>query len=161
MRGVYGRDTLYLLWKLLEKDGVTERIFWAQRSPTEAMRGDLVEFVRYFECTDPPRYAVVPVDKESTQLMGIVWFDYGGHVGCIGVAYRKGFRGKRAAAATALACQYAYQAFGFSILYGFTPYRDAALHGRGYGWRRVATLPRYALIKGKERPLYVMLHEKE
>ena len=160
-RGVYARDALYHVWRLMEDEGLNQRVFWSQRCSNEQVRGDLIEVVRFFESWDPPRYLVIPKDKQTGALMGLVWFDHGGHVGQIGVCYRQAFRGKRCQEATRLACAYAYAAFGFSHLYGFTPFKEAVRHVRPLGWRRVGTLPQYAMVDGQERDIYVMMHSKE
>src|ERR1044071_1776955 len=44
--GVYGRDALYRVWKLMEDDGATKRAFWDDAHVQTG--GDLVSFVTMF-----------------------------------------------------------------------------------------------------------------
>lgn len=160
-RGVYGRDTLYHVWRLMEDEQMAQQIFYSQQCTDERWRGDLVECVGYFSCQSPPRMLVLPQDKISEEIMGLVWFDHMGHVGTMGLCYRKRFRGKHGQAATALACQYAFATFSFTRVFGFTPYKEAVAHVRALGWTRVGHLPGFVRINGQDRHLYQMMLTKE
>ena len=160
-RGVQGRDTLYYVWRLMEDEGDAQQIFYSQLCADERTRGDLVECVHYFSSTMPVRFLVMPQEKTSEEFMGLVWFDHLGHVGSVGVFYRKAYRGKASQMATQLACEYAYATFGYSRLFGFTPYKAAVRHVRALGWQHVGKLPGFVCIDGKERDLYQMMHTKE
>lgn len=160
-RGIYGRDTLYTIWRLIEDEQMAQQIFYSQQCTDERWRGDLVECVSYFNSIHPQRMLVIPQDKASEALMGLVWFDHLGHVGSIGLCYRKQFRGKRSHEATKLACQYAFEVLGFTRIFGFTPYKEAIRHGLAMGWTRVGTLPGFVRIHGQDRDLYQIMGMKE
>ena len=158
-RAVYGRDTLYWMWRMVEAEGTSATIFYTQGCAHEAERGDLVEFVRYF--SDPLRHVLTVVRLSDRLPIGLVWFDRVADQrhGLIGVWYQR-HTTRLAREGTRLATRYAFEVLGFARLDGWTPWKPAVRHGLALGWQPVATLPQLITLDGTPHDVYVLRMEK-
>lgn len=158
-RSVYGRDTLYWMWSMVEQEGTGATIFYTQACAREAERGDLVEFVRYF--SEPTRFVLTVARRSDRMPIGLVWFDavVGQRHGLIGLWYQR-HTTPLAREGTRLATRYAFEVLGFSRLLGWTPWVTAVRHGLALGWQKIATIPGLISIAGKPHDVYVLRKEK-
>lgn len=147
------RSILGVLWQLMDREGATAKVFHAQQGP-ETERGDLVEFVRYFD--DPKRHLIIMVD--GTEPVGMVWFDdlAPGYRAAINIFYARKVWGARSRAATAAAITWAFPGLGVTSLWGYTPWKTAARHGQALGFSIVAVLPGFACIAGTPHDVTIL-----
>jgi RimJ/RimL family protein N-acetyltransferase len=148
------RSILGVLWHLMEREGATAKVFHAQQGPA-AERGDLVEFVRYFD--DPKRYLLMAVTAEA-EPVGMVWFDdvVMNHRAAVNIFYARKVWGRQARATTADAVTWAFRSLGVSAIYGYTPWRTAVRHGQSLGFHIVATLTGYAFVDGAPKDVTIL-----
>jgi hypothetical protein len=152
-RGVSPRATLGVLWDLMEREGATAKVFYAQPG-SDLERGDLVEFVRYFD--DPKRSLVIALDEG--QPVGMVWFDdlIPGHRAAVNIFYARKAWGQRSRAATAEAVTWAFGAFNVRAIWGYTPHRTAVRHGQSLGFAIIAVLPAFACVAGRPADVTIL-----
>lgn len=156
-RCLLGRNALALLWQMVEAEGNTGDIFYAQHCADESLRGDVVEFITYF--SSDTRQLLIAV-RDAGEPFGLVWFDAvpGQAYALMGLWYQR-HTTTMARAATAEAMTYALTVLGYEGLRGFTPHRTAVQHVLPLGWKKVATLPRFLQITGQARDVYVLSYE--
>ncbi|HYE89536.1 MAG TPA: GNAT family protein [Terriglobales bacterium] len=154
-RGAYPRAILGALWQLMEAEGATAKVFHAQQGP-ETERGDLVEFVRYFD--DPKRVLLIMAEPDTKDLVGMVWFDdvVAGHRAAINIFYARKVWGARSRAATREAITWAFQTLGVASMWGYTPHRTAVRHGQALGFQIVAVLPEFARVGGRPQDVTIL-----
>lgn len=162
-RGLYPRDTLHTLWRLVEDGGGAAQVFHSQRggdSDPYPWQGDLTEFVRYF---DEPGRRHLLIATQGEALMGLCWFDdiVPGHRAAYNLFFRKRAYGTIAHEATTLALRYGFDVLGVQSIWGYTPWRAAVEHGRRHGFRVVATLPGFAQVDGRPRDVMMLKLTKE
>lgn len=147
------RSILGVLWTLMEKEGATRKVFHAQQGP-EVERGDLVEFVRYFD--DPKRHLLIAVDEVDP--VGMVWFDdhVPGHRAAVNMFYARRVWGERSRAATRQAIKWAFDGLGVASIWGYTPHKTAVRHGLAVGAKIVAALPEFAMVDGKPADVTIL-----
>lgn len=158
-RELYPRSTLYDLWCLVEADGASASLFYAQECTEECTRGDLVEWVRYF--SDETRHLIIVTTREGTDILGLVWLDRiaGQSHALIGLWYKRKTT-RLAREGTALACRYAFEVLGYDALYGWTPHTTAVRHVLSIGWQKIATLPQMVVIAGQRKDVYICRRDK-
>lgn len=139
------RSLLGVLWQLMEREGATRKVFYAQQGP-DVERGDLTEFVTYF--SDPKRHLLIAVDTEEP--VGMVWFDaeIPGHRASVSIFYARKVWGERSRQATRDAFAWAFKALDVPSIWGYTPHRTAVRHGLAAGAEIVAVLPEFAVVDG-------------
>lgn len=145
------RSILGVLWQLMEREGATGKVFHATQGPE---RGDLVEFVRYFD--DPKRYLLIAVDE--AQPVGLVWFDdyVPGHRAAINIFYARRVWGEKSRAATREAVGWAFQALNVPAIWAYTPHHTAIRHGQALGFSIIAVLPEFACVDGKPQDVTIL-----
>jgi hypothetical protein len=158
LRGEFPRGTFYALWRAVDAEGAIDKLFYAQPvNPAPfSMRGDLSEFVRYFD--DPKRLLFIAQSLKTDDLAGLVWFDemQAGHRAAVNVFYRRRMWGAPAREGTRLACRFMFEAHGLAAIWGFTPWMAAVTHGLAIGFHRLTTLPEFVVIDGTPRDLHIL-----
>lgn len=152
------RSILGVLWQLMEKEGATRKVFYAQQGP-DVERGDLVEFINYF--SDTKRHLLIAVDE--TEPVGMVWFDLEipGHRASVSIFYARKVWGERSRQATRDAFVWAFKAFGVPAIWGYTPHRTAVRHGLAAGAEIVSVLPEFAVVDGKPADVTILRVPRE
>lgn len=160
VRGLYSRDVLYRLWRLIEDAHASGRLFWASTEPVE-QRGDLSFFIKFVET--PERLLVLLTSLDSSEIVGCVWFDdIVPHYRCFGSIFiRPESRGVASQEAMRLCLHYAFHLLHIKSVWGITPWADARALCLKSGFRVVATLPAFALIEGASHDVSVLRIEKE
>ena len=159
--GVYGRDALYRVWRLIEDHQAALRCFWDQAIlPTTG--GDLASFVKTFDGT-PGRFLLMVESIRSNQLCGCLWFTeiQPGHQAFISIFMAKAARGKATEEASALAIRYAMESYQLRQLWAVTPWPDAAHLCERMGFWREAILPDFAWVRGERYPVMVFRLTRE
>lgn len=147
--GVYGRDALYRVWKMIEDHHASLRCFWDQgRLPD--VGGDLVNFVKTFDGT-PGRLLLMVEGLLSRQLCGCLWFTemQPGYQAFISIFMAKAARGKATEEAARLAIRYSLDTYNFRQLWAATPWPDAAYLCQRMGFEPEATLRDFAMVDGQ------------
>jgi hypothetical protein len=162
-RGLYPRDTLHTLWRLVESGGGADQVFHSQigvESDPYPWRGDLTEFVKYF---DDPGRRILLMAMQGEALMGLCWFDdiVPGYRAAYNLYFRKRAYGNIAHEATTLAFRYGFDVLGVQSIWGYTPWRAAVEHGKRHGMAVVATLPGFARVEGKPTDVSILRITKE
>ena len=121
--GVYGRDALYRVWKLMEDDGATKQALWDEAYlPTG---GDLNSFIRAFDTTQK---LLLLIERTDTQaLCGAFWVAQmsPGHQAFVSLWMQKGARGVPTTDAARLALRYTFEVGQFRQLRALTPWDTA------------------------------------
>ena len=76
-RGLGRRDSIHLLWRMMEEEDATKYVFYGQdlEPEDEAMRGDLVDFVRFFESQLGDYKQILMAQDKAGDFMGFSWFE--------------------------------------------------------------------------------------
>lgn len=168
-RADYPPDTLYTLWKAMQLDKATDKVF--TQAPGDSAEpqtlGDLVDFVRMFEPQGQQRVLLIATSVKGAgatdaDLAGMVWFDdfLGGRC-AINAFYRRRYWGHPAREATRLALRWGFDAFAVPAIWAYTPWANAASHAEAVGMSKVARLPDYLVIGGTPRDLVILRMRKE
>ncbi len=154
-RGVYGRDTLYPIWLMIEEANAADGLFWGNHDLPQH-KGDLVSFVKYFD--DPNRYLLMIVTTDGSDLIGCVWFDdVVPKYRCFGSIFIKPqYRGELSREAVELCCNYAFDMLQIDSIWGVTPWERARNLCLRCGFDNVTTLPEFTLIDDKPHDVYVV-----
>lgn len=164
-RGLYARDFLYHLWKLMDNEGAAKLIFFGQDvGDEEAIRGDLTEFLRFFEPVIPGQRMIIAVEhKTQKEIMGFCWFDtiIADVKANFGVFYRQKFWGPDTRSASRAVLDYGFQTWNLQMIYAYTPWQAARQHGLAIGMRELCKLPDYVKIKGNAQDVYCLGISKE
>ena len=153
-RGRYPRDTLYLLWRMIEEEHVADKLFFGQTvDPGHAgVRGDLAAFCDMF--SDPRRRLLIaqaPGDNgTSGALMGLIWFDdvIPQHRASVNIFMRRRYWGVPARDLAGLALRYIFEAEGLQHVWAYTPWPLAIRMAEAVGFRQVAVLPEFLAVDG-------------
>lgn len=148
LRGAYSKDLLYRLWALVAKEEAFHHLFWGLHE-VESRHGDLEHFCRFFgEETGRQLFIVQAIEKD--ELAGFLWLDdvVPFHRGIGSVFMSPAYRGKAAAEAVRLFCDYCFTNMGIQSIWGVTPWPEAANLIMGVGFERMALLPQFAMVKG-------------
>ena len=139
--GVYGRDCLYRIWRLIEDEDCAARCFWDQ-AILPATAGDLANFIKAFEGVSNRLLLMVEV-LNGSRLVGCCWFTeiQVGHQAFGSIFMVKTARGPMAEEAARLAIGYIFTLADLEQLWGLTPWPEAAAFvqrccnspGRGFG----------------------------
>lgn len=147
LRGAYAKDLLYRLWALVAKEEAFHQLFWGLHE-SESRHGDLEHFCRFFsEDTGRQLFIVQSVDKD--ELAGFLWLDdiVPFHRGIGSLFISPAYRGKAAAEAVRLFCDYCFTNIGLQSIWGVTPWPQAAHLITEIGFERIAILPNFALVQ--------------
>ena len=137
--GVYGRDALYRVWKLMEDDGATVQAFW-----DDQMACDLASFIKTFD--GAPNKVLLLIERTDTgHLCGCFWVTQitPGHQAFVGMWMHSEARGALSVEAAKKALAYTFDAGGFRQLWALTPWHRAGALCRRTGFRAVAQLPQF------------------
>lgn len=151
--GVYGRDALYRVWKLMEDDGATKQAFW-----DEAMwetGGDLASFMRGF---DGPQKLLLLIERVDTgQLCGCFWVTQMslGHQAFVGMWMQSGARGALSVEGARLSLRYTFDVTEAKQLWALTPWPKAAALCIRTQFELVAILPDFCRWEGKDKDVRV------
>lgn len=161
VRGHWPPETLYTLWNLMRTQGALRKVFWGGNGAT---RGDLVDFVKFFE-PEPPVTRVLLMaqsQKNPADIAGLMWFDdlVDGRASA-GVFFARKYWGHPAREGSRIALAYAFQVLGARTVWAYTPWRIAGRHAEACGFRPVVALPEYAVIAEKPQDLYVLRLTRE
>lgn len=162
-RGLYPRDTLHTLWRMVEAGGGAAQVFHSQlggESDPYPWQGDLTEFVNYF---NEPGRRILLMAMRGEALVGLCWFDdiVPGFRAAYNLFFRRRAYGLVAHEATALALRYGFDVLGVQSIWGYTPWRAAVEHGLRHGFSVVATLPGFARVNGKPTDITMLRITKE
>jgi hypothetical protein len=148
-RGVFPKDMLYHLWRMMADDDTLARVFYHELTE-EGTRGDLAMCLKYFN------ESILFLALQELRVIGAVWFtNIATWRGDIGFAYRRKTPRPLTEAITDRTCKFVFAYYGWTDIWGFTPWRAALEHGLRTGFTHVATLPEYVLIAERLRPVYV------
>lgn len=147
--GVYGRDALYRVWKLMEDDGATKQAFW------DDAQGDLVSFVQMF--AGPERLLLMIERIDTGTLCGCFWVSQmvPGHQAFVGMWMQRWHRGPVTVDAARLALDYVFAAGNFRQLWALTPWLSGMAICRRMGFEDVAVLPKFCRDGETERAVHV------
>lgn len=153
--GVYGRDALYRVWKLMEEDGGTRQAFWDETD--QATGGDLANFIKSFDGAKN-RLLLMVECLDAKQLIGCIWFSEisVGHQAFGSIWMHKTARGQRTLEACLLALHYAFDSFQLRHIWSITPWSTAGILCERLGYREVTRLPEFC--KRGEEFLDVMVY---
>lgn len=146
--GVYGRDALYRVWRLMEDDGATKQAFWDEAD--RATGGDLASFVCGFE--GATNKLLMLVERLDTgKLCGCLWVTQivPGHQAFIGQWMQQEARGAMAVEAAHLTIKGLFDVVGVQQVWAFTPWLGAGALCRRMGFTKLATLPNYCQWEGR------------
>lgn len=157
--GVYGRDALYRVWRLMEEDGATKRAFWDEALDEDG--ADLVSFVRTFD--NAPNKRLLMIERTDTGLLcGAFWIMQiqPGHQAFVSMWMHTGSRGTRSIAAAQHALRYTFDTWDLRHVWALTPWHGAGTLCRRMGFTREAILRQFCQWK-PERFLPVSLYRLE
>lgn len=152
----YGRDagfpddTMYHFYKAIRDDKMLSRVFYEK--PIQ----DIEAFIDYMQ----KAVIFLVVTRENPAIVGAVWFtnctDYRGNVG---IWYRRELWGEYGRGLSIRIATYAFHTFGWSHIWGFTPWRAVVEHAKKTHFKHVATLPAFVRVGKKMRELHVICME--
>lgn len=167
-RGYYPRDVLFFLWRMMEQEGMTETVFYAQTSTTEktpvSTHMDLIEFVHFFADSQHCRLLLIPMHQQSGEMVGFQWYDnvVMGQSALGNMFYRRKFWGDVGHEATYLALKYAFEILQLKKVWGQSPWKASVAHRGRLGFEEIAEVPEAVVdTRGKTHPLYVGVLTKE
>jgi RimJ/RimL family protein N-acetyltransferase len=159
-RGLYARDVLYLVWRMLEDAQAQDQLFWGVHDAPE-IKGDLVACVRFFD--DPGRHLVLVSTADHTDWVGCAWFDdlVPGYR-CFGSIFVKPqYRGTHSREVLQQCCAYAFATLGIEQIWGVTPWPLARNLCLRSGFEEVAILPGFTKLNGELRDAYIVRKVRE
>ena len=160
IRGVYSKDVLYRLWRVVEESGAGPSLCWGQHDP-EPMRHDLPSFVRFAE--DPGRHLFLLTNDDGKEIVGCLWFDdIIPNYRCFGSIFmRPSHRGDESLEAMRLGLAYAFGPLHMQQVWGITPWNAAKQLCLAVGFAEVAVLPGFAWVHGRPQDVTVLRLIKE
>ena len=158
-RGIYARDILYRLWRVVEDHEAASKMFCGSQDE-DILKGDLVSFVKYFD--DPGRYLLIVTDLTGDDIAGCIWFDdlmpkfraFGS------VFMRQKYGGEGSMEAVRMALGYAYTVLEVESVWGVTPWRTAKQLCTRCGFEDVALLPAFARVNGLCHDVTILRHRR-
>ena len=159
--GIYGRDTLYRIWRAMEDDGSTHQAFWDAGVPSVSA-ADLGSFAKAFH--DTTTKILFMVESQDTQtLVGAIWFTHimPSHQATASIWMTKQARGAMTRQASACALDYAFTAWDVRQVWCETPWPAARALARRLGFSHVASLPEYCAFDGQYLDVHVYRITKE
>lgn len=160
-RETFPRDTLYLLWRMVEEARGAPLLFYPPGAE-ESTCGDLTEFVSTF--SSPGRITLVAQSLgETPELMGMIWFDQLeiGRRANVNVFFRPAYYGPPVTDLARLALTWAFEALRLGSVWAFTPWATAGQLCTRMGFEAVATLPEFVLVAGTPTDIHVWRLRKE
>ena len=154
-RGGYPPDTMYLLWRVMVDEQGADKLFYAQQGDG-AVRGDLVEFTRYF--SDESRQLFICQAPDAGPVMGFVWLDdiAPAHRAAINVFFRRAHWGHAAREMASLVIRYGFEVLHLHAVWAFTPWPLAVRMGDALGFERIAVLPDFIRVDGESHAVTIM-----
>lgn len=136
--GVYGRDALYRVWRLMEDDGATKQAFWDEAYLETG--ADLASFVQAFSATN--KMLLMIERRDTGRLCGCFWVTQMtlGHQAFVGMWMQKASRGKLSVESAMYALRYTFNAGAFRQLWALTPWTPASTLCLKTGFERIASL---------------------
>lgn len=152
--GVFGRDALYKVWKLMEEDGATPYAFWDETG--FATSGDLACFIRSFDGV-AGKLVVMVEHLQTQQLCGAIFFVnmVQGHQAYVTMWMAKAYRGVLALEAAQLVLPPVFRMFAWQQLWAVTPWPNAGAMCRRVGFQRWCLLPGYCQWEGKAKDVWL------
>ncbi len=160
-RGLYPRDTLYRLWRVIEECGAGPKLFWGSHDPA-TIHSDLTAFVKFFDDTQT-RCLLVVTTPDAQEIAGAIWFDdFVPQYRCFGSIFiRPKYAGAPAMEAVHLALNYAFTALDVRQVWGVTPWKTAKALCQRCGFDVVATLPGLTQLDGIPRDVTILRKMRE
>lgn len=157
--GVYGRDALYQVWKMMEEDGATKQAFWDEAHLENG--ADLASFVQMF--SGPQRLLLMIERRETGKLCGCFWVSQmvPGHQAFVGMWMRKSARGACSTEAAQLALAYTFEIGAFRQLWALTPWVNAAVLCQQMGFVEIACLPEFCQWASDYKDIHVLRLTRE
>lgn len=146
--GVYGRDALYRVWKLMEDDGATKRAFWDEAYLDTG--GDCASFISAFE--GAANKILLLVERLDTGLLcGCIWVTQvvPGHQAFTSQWMQRSARGRRSLEAAQLVLRGLFEVVRVQQVWAMTPWLAAGALCRRLGFVQQATLPDYCIWEYK------------
>lgn len=159
VRGQYPRDTMWTVWRMVEEAKAAPHLFWGSQEP-DAIKGDLVAVTKFFD--DPNRVLIMLSTPDNTDLVGFLWFDdFIPGLRCFGSVFIKPqYRGKVGNAGIVKACQYVFDTFQVSTIWGITPWREAKAAVMACGFQPVALLRKFVKVGDEVLDAHVVKKER-
>jgi len=157
--GVYGRDALYRVWRLMEDDGATKQAFWDEAYLETG--GDLASFVQAFSATNK---LLLMIERRDTKaLCGAFWVTQmvPGHQAFVGMWMQKGSRGRYSKEAARLALTYTFSTGQFRQLWALTPWSSAYALCLRMGFMPTALLDEFCHWQNDYKNVWVLRLTKE
>lgn len=160
VRGCYGRDILYRLWRMIEDSGDGRSLFWGSHDDP-LIHGDLVAFVKF--CEDPQRILLMITTRDGSDLAGLAWFDdVVPTLRAFGSIYiAPSHRGPFSEEAARLCLTYAFDLLNVESIWGITPWRAAVALCDRCGFERVTVLPAFTKFNDTVSDVTVLRLTKE
>ena len=159
--GLYGRDTLYRIWRAMEDDGSTHKAFW-DSGVDSSLAADLGSFAKSFHDTTTKVMFMVE-SAETWTLVGAIWFTMiaQGHQATASIWMSKAARGAITREASQLALDYAFSAWNLHQVWCQTPWPEARALAMRLGFSHAAVLPDYCWYDGQLLTVQVYRLTKE
>lgn len=148
--GVYGRDALYRVWRLMEDDGATKQAFWDDAYL--ATGGDCASFICAFE--GAANKILMLVERLDTgQLCGCIWVTQivPGHQAFTSQWMQKSARGRRSVEAARLVLRGLFEVVQVRQVWAMTPWRAAGALCQRLGFVHMTTLQDYCLWESEPK----------
>jgi len=153
----------------MEDEDATKYVFYGQDldPQDEAMRGDLVDFVRFFEPQIGDYKQTLMCQDKQGEFMGYSWFEKInlGVRANYGVFLRRRYWGSMAREASRMSFEWAFDSekgLGVQEILAYSPWRWAVSHGEWLGMKVVDVIPSMCILDNvprrivyKEKPLDV------
>lgn len=159
--GMYGRDALYRVWKLMEDDGATKQAFWDEALDEDG--ADLASFARTFD--NSPSKRLLMIERIDTGLLcGAFWVMQiqPGHQAFVGMWMHTDSRGPLSVEAAHKSLRLTFEAWSLVQVWAMTPWKSAGALCRKMGFKKEATFHKFCQFEsGSFLPVSLYRLERE
>lgn len=160
-RGLGRRDSIYLLWRMMDEEDATKYVFYGQElaPEDEKLRGDLVDFCRFFEPVIGDWKQILMFQDKACDFMGYGWFEKIelGVRANYGVFVRRKYWGSMAREASRKAFEWGFAEEGLAVkeIIAYSPWRWAISHGEWLGMKIIDVIPHICILDNVPRRIQV------